>query len=90
MKCRALCTEVASIIAHVLRQLCPLLCAGALMGMLAAGLALCFMHMHWGLKKLWLRMGLHVRAPAPTCLPFWTLLSSVLRSASDTCQPSML
>lgn len=35
--------------------------AGALMGVIAAGLALCFMHLHWGLKKLWLRMGLHVR-----------------------------
>ncbi|CAL8470569.1 g10111 [Coccomyxa elongata] len=32
---------------------------GALMGVIAAGLALCFMHLHWGLKKLWLRMGLH-------------------------------
>lgn len=33
------------------------------MGVIAAGLALCFMHLHWGLKKLWLRMGLHVRVP---------------------------
>jgi len=37
-------------------------CAGAVMGALAAGLALAFMHFHWGLKKIYLRLGLHVRA----------------------------
>ena len=43
--------------------------AGALMGVLAAGLALCFMHLHWGLKKLWLRMGLHVSAATLKTVP---------------------
>ncbi len=32
------------------------------MGVLAAGLALAFMHFHWGLKKVYLRLGLHVSA----------------------------
>lgn len=39
---------------------CVTRCAGALMGAVGAGLALCFMHLHWGLRKLWLRLGLHV------------------------------
>lgn len=30
------------------------------MGALAAALALAFMHFHWGLKKVYLRLGLHV------------------------------
>ena len=30
------------------------------MGVLAAALALAFMHFHWGLKKVYLRLGLHV------------------------------
>lgn len=34
--------------------------AGAVMGVLASGLALAFMHFHWGLKKVYLRLGLHV------------------------------
>ena len=33
------------------------------MGVLAAGLALAFMHFHWGLKNMYLRLGLHVSAP---------------------------
>lgn len=37
------------------------LSAGALMGVVGAGLALCFMHLHWALKKVWLKLGLHVR-----------------------------
>ena len=35
--------------------------AGAIMGVIAAALALAFMHFHWGLKKVYLRFGLHVR-----------------------------
>ena len=31
------------------------------MGVIAAALALAFMHFHWGLKKVYLRFGLHVR-----------------------------
>ena len=41
------------------------------MGVLAAGLALAFMHFHWGLKKVYLRLGLHVSAsslPPEICL----------------------
>lgn len=41
------------------------------MGVLAAGLALAFMHFHWGLKKVYLRLGLHVSASplsVETCL----------------------
>ena len=30
------------------------------MGAVAAALALAFMHFHWGLKKVYLRLGLHV------------------------------
>ena len=37
--------------------------AGAIMGVIAAALALAFMHFHWGLKKVYLRFGLHVRPP---------------------------
>ena len=37
---------------------CP---AGMVMGCLAAGIALCFMKMHQVLKRIWLRLGLHVR-----------------------------
>ena len=33
------------------------------MGVLAAALALAFMHFHWGLKKVYLRLGLHVSLP---------------------------
>lgn len=32
---------------------------GAIMGVIAAALALAFMHFHWGLKKVYLRFGLH-------------------------------
>ena len=35
--------------------------AGAIMGVIAAALALAFMHFHWGLKKVYLHFGLHVR-----------------------------
>lgn len=34
---------------------------GMVMGCLAAGIALCFMQMHFAFKRLWLRLGLHVR-----------------------------
>lgn len=33
------------------------------MGVIAAALALAFMHFHWALKKAYLRFGLHVRPP---------------------------
>ncbi len=46
--------------------------AGALMGVVGAGLALCFMHLHWGLKKLWLKMGLHVS------LSLWCMYHALL------------
>ena len=36
--------------------------AGAVMGCVSACLALGFMQMHFALRKLWLRLGLHVRA----------------------------
>lgn len=36
--------------------------AGAVVGAVAAALALAFMHFHWGLKKVYLRLGLHVSA----------------------------
>jgi hypothetical protein len=39
------------------------------MGVLAAALALAFMHFHWGLKKVYLRLGLHVSPAACTSSP---------------------
>ena len=49
--------------------------AGMAMGCLSAGIALCFMKMHFLLKRVWLRLGLHVRprSPRPTaCTPSTT------------------
>ncbi len=45
------------------------------MGVLAAGLALAFMHFHWGLKKVYLRLGLHVSA-SPLALEMSPCLES--------------
>ncbi len=39
--------------------------AGMAMGCLSAGIALCFMKMHFLLKRIWLRLGLHVRPHLP-------------------------
>ena len=63
------------------------------MGCVSAGLALGFMQMHFALRKLWLRLGLHVRrlpALAPSngsILQQCTPLRLFQRTSGTHCNP---